>query len=129
MKQRLTKSEIEELKRTMRTWAPTTLQSIAKLYGHIAYLEERVEKQQEELRELRELTKVQQVAAEKKVWATPSCSVKPLDELPIEQRGTKLNRLLRLKAENLIGSEAWQLNLRYSKLTHEQAMEMISENE
>jgi len=125
MKQRLTKTEIEELKKRMRSWHPSTLQDVAKLYHHIAFLEERVEKQQAELLELR--NEVKSVTERPtNPWPSPATTYVPV-EVAEEERGTKKNRLIRLFRKGLVDSDEWKLNLKHSRLTHEQAMEVLRE--
>ncbi len=126
-KKKLSKKELDELKKGMRLWERAKIDNVKHLYAHIEALEAEIKTLSADLNKFKQEsifeTHGAKVEAQAK-WPTPSCSYEP-DEVPQDQRGTVLNRLIDLKRKGLVGSEPWNLNLRYSRLTHKQALDML----
>jgi hypothetical protein len=130
MKKKLSKKEIADLKQQMRYWEKAHIDTVKHLFWHIDYIEEELEQtinkllalKQESLFESHEKKMEAQAA-----WPTPSCTYS-LEELPVDERGTVLNRLKQFKERGEVGSDGWNLNLKYSKLTHEEALKLLEIN-
>ncbi len=130
MKKRLSKKELEDLKAQMRYWEKDKIETIKHLFWHIEFLDSELEETINKLLALKQeslFESHEKKMEAQKLWPTPSCTYEPV-EISESERGTVLNRLKQFKERGEIGSDGWNLNLKYSKLTHEEALKLLEVN-